>query len=69
MYAHTYHYEDVACPTFVLLVKLGSGEIGGKQNDQRIAERELWFEKIVSKYNSKSLGKLKFGIALVALGK
>ncbi|MBI3234674.1 MAG: DNA repair protein RadA, partial [Bacteroidetes bacterium] len=49
-----------------------SGEIRAVNRiEQRIAEAEkLGFEKIiVSKYNSKSLGKQKFNIEVVQLGK
>jgi DNA repair protein RadA/Sms len=49
-----------------------SGEIRAVNRiEQRIAEAEkLGFEKIiVSKYNSKSLSKLKTSIQVVALGK
>jgi DNA repair protein RadA/Sms len=49
-----------------------SGEIRAVNRiEQRIAEAEkLGFEKIIiSKYNSKSIGKQKFGIEVVMLGK
>lgn len=67
-------YEDVPLPQrFCFAGEVGlSGEIRAVNRiEQRIAEAEkLGFEKIiVSKYNSKSLGKLKFGIEVVALGK
>jgi DNA repair protein RadA/Sms len=67
-------YEDVPLPQQICFAgEVGlSGEIRAVNRiEQRIAEAEkLGFEKIiVSKYNSKSLGKLKFGIEVVALGK
>jgi len=67
-------YEDVTIPQKVCFAgEIGlSGEIRAVNRiEQRIAEAEkLGFEKIiVSKYNAKSLGKLKFGIDVVALGK
>ena len=67
-------YEDVAIPQKICFAgEVGlSGEIRAVNRiEQRIAEAEkLGFEKIVvSKYNAKSLGKLKFGIEIVALGK
>ncbi|RYF87992.1 MAG: DNA repair protein RadA [Chitinophagaceae bacterium] len=67
-------YEDVPLPPHICFAgEVGlSGEIRAVNRiEQRIAEAEkLGFEKIiVSKYNSKSLGKLKFGIQVVALGK
>ncbi len=67
-------YEDVSLPQFICFAgEVGlSGEIRAVNRiEQRIAEAEkLGFEKIiVSKYNAKSLGKLKFNIEVVALGK
>ncbi len=67
-------YEDVPLPQKVCFAgEVGlSGEIRAVNRiEQRIAEAEkLGFEKIIiSKYNSKSLGKLKFGIDVVTLGK
>ena len=67
-------YEDVSLPQHICFAgEVGlSGEIRAVNRiEQRIAEAEkLGFEKIVvSKYNSKSLGKLKFNIEVVALGK
>ncbi len=67
-------YEDVAIPTSICFAgEVGlSGEIRAVNRiEQRIAEAEkLGFEKIIlSKYNSKSLGKLTFGIEVVPLGK
>ncbi len=67
-------YEDVAVPQHICFAgEVGlSGEIRAVNRiEQRIAEAEkLGFEKIiVSKYNAKSLGKLKFAIDVVALGK
>lgn len=67
-------YEDVPLPQKICFAgEVGlSGEIRAVNRiEQRIAEAEkLGFEKIVvSKYNAKSLGKLKFGIEVVALGK
>lgn len=67
-------YEDVPLPQHICFAgEVGlSGEIRAVNRiEQRIAEAEkLGFEKIiVSKYNSKSLGKLKFAIEVVALGK
>jgi DNA repair protein RadA/Sms len=67
-------YEDVPLPQQICFAgEVGlSGEIRAVNRiEQRIAEAEkLGFEKIiVSKYNSKSLGKLKFGIDVIALGK
>jgi len=67
-------YEDVALPQHVCFAgEIGlSGEIRAVNRvEQRIAEAEkLGFEKIIiSKYNAKSLGKLKFNINLVSLGK
>jgi DNA repair protein RadA/Sms len=67
-------YEDVPLPQKVCFAgEVGlSGEIRAVNRiEQRIAEAEkLGFEKIIiSKYNAKSLGKLKFGIQVVTLGK
>lgn len=67
-------YEDVPLPQKVCFAgEVGlSGEIRAVNRiEQRIAEAEkLGFEKIlISKYNSKSIGKLKFGIEVVMLGK
>ncbi len=67
-------YEDVPLPPKICFAgEVGlSGEIRAVNRiEQRIAEAEkLGFEKIiVSKYNAKSLGKLKFGINVIALGK
>jgi DNA repair protein RadA/Sms len=67
-------YEDVSLPQKVCFAgEVGlSGEIRAVNRiEQRIAEAEkLGFEKIIiSKYNAKSLGKLKFGIEVVTLGK
>jgi DNA repair protein RadA/Sms len=67
-------YEDVPLPQKICFAgEVGlSGEIRAVNRiEQRIAEAEkLGFEKIiVSKYNAKSLGKLKFGIEIVPLGK
>ncbi len=67
-------YEDVPLPQKICFAgEVGlSGEIRAVNRiEQRIAEAEkLGFEKIiVSKYNAKSLGKLKFGIQIVPLGK
>ena len=67
-------YEDVPITQKICFAgEVGlSGEIRAVNRiEQRIAEAEkLGFEKIVvSKYNAKSLGKLKFGIEIVALGK
>ncbi|MEO6905578.1 MAG: DNA repair protein RadA, partial [Ginsengibacter sp.] len=67
-------YEDVALPMQICF----SGEVGLSGEiravtriEQRIAEAEkLGFEKIiVSKYNTKGLGKNKFNIEVVPLGK
>jgi DNA repair protein RadA/Sms len=67
-------YEDVALPMQICF----SGEVGlsgeiraVNRIEQRIAEAEkLGFEKIiVSKYNTKGLGKNKFNIEVVPLGK
>jgi DNA repair protein RadA/Sms len=67
-------YEDLPVPSHICFAgEVGlSGEIRAVNRiEQRIAEAEkLGFKKIIlSKYNSKSLGKLKFGIEVVALGK
>ncbi len=67
-------YEDVALPLHICFAgEVGlSGEIRAVNRiEQRIAEAEkLGFEKIiVSKYNTKGLGKNKFKIEVVALGK
>jgi DNA repair protein RadA/Sms len=67
-------YEDVPLPQKVCFAgEVGlSGEIRAVNRiEQRIAEAEkLGFEKIIiSKYNTKSLGKLKFSIEVVTLGK
>ncbi len=67
-------YEDVPLPQKVCFAgEVGlSGEIRAVNRiEQRIAEAEkLGFEKIIiSKYNTKSLGKLKFGIEVITLGK
>ena len=67
-------YEDVPLPQKVCFAgEIGlSGEIRAVNRiEQRIAEAEkLGFEKIIiSKYNAKSLGKLKFGIEVITLGK
>ncbi len=67
-------YEDVPLPQKVCFAgEVGlSGEIRAVNRiEQRIAEAEkLGFEKIIiSKYNAKSLSKLKFGIEVVTLGK
>jgi len=67
-------YEDVALPMQICF----SGEVGlsgeiraVNRIEQRIAEAEkLGFEKIiVSKYNTKGLGKNKFNIEVISLGK
>ncbi len=67
-------YEDVPIPQKICFAgEVGlSGEIRAVNRiEQRIAEAEkLGFEKIIiSKYNAKSLGKLKFGIEVVTFGK
>ncbi len=67
-------YEDVAMPLHICFAgEVGlSGEIRAVNRiEQRIAEaQKLGFEKIVvSKYNTKGLGKTKFKIEVVALGK
>ena len=67
-------YEDVALPMQICF----SGEVGlsgeiraVNRIEQRIAEaQKLGFEKIiVSKYNTKGLGKNKFNIEVIPLGK
>ena len=67
-------YEDVTLsPHICFAGEVGlSGEIRAVHRiEQRIAEAEkLGFEKIiVSKYNARALGKLKFGIEVVDLAK
>jgi DNA repair protein RadA/Sms len=67
-------YEDTPLPQHICFAgEVGlSGEIRAVNRiEQRIAEAEkLGFEKIIlSKYNAKSIGKLKTGIEIVALGK
>ncbi len=67
-------YEDVALPLHICFAgEVGlSGEIRAVNRiEQRIAEsQKLGFEKIiVSKYNTKGLGKTKFTIEVVPLGK
>jgi DNA repair protein RadA/Sms len=67
-------YEDVALPLHVCFAgEVGlSGEIRAVNRiEQRIAEsQKLGFEKIiVSKYNTKGLGKKNFNIEVVSLGK
>jgi DNA repair protein RadA/Sms len=67
-------YEDVSLPLHICFAgEVGlSGEIRAVNRiEQRIAEAEkLGFEKIiVSKYNTKGLGKQKSNIEIVALGK
>ncbi len=67
-------YEDVSLPMHICFAgEVGlSGEVRAVNRiEQRIAEAEkLGFEKIiVSKYNAKSLSKMKFDIEVVALGK
>jgi DNA repair protein RadA/Sms len=67
-------YEDVALPLHICFAgEVGlSGEIRAVNRiEQRIAEaQKLGFEKIiVSKYNTRGLGKNKFNIEVVALGK
>ena len=67
-------YEDTPLPQHICFAgEVGlSGEIRAVNRiEQRIAEAEkLGFEKIiVSKYNSKSLAKLKSKIEIIALGK
>jgi len=67
-------YEDVSLPQHICF----SGEVGlsgeiraVNRIDQRIAEAEkLGFEKIIlSKYNRKGLGKQKFGIEIITMGR
>ena len=64
-------FEDVSLPLHICF----AGEVGlsGRVNriEQRIAEgQKLGSEKIiVSKYNTKGLGKTKFSIEVVPLGK
>ena len=67
-------YEDVAIPHNICFAgEVGlSGEIRAVNRiEQRIAEAEkLGFEKIiVSKYNQKGLGKQKFNIEIVTMGR
>ncbi|MEO6538324.1 MAG: DNA repair protein RadA [Ferruginibacter sp.] len=67
-------YEDVSLPQHICFAgEVGlSGEIRAVNRiEQRIAEAEkLGFEKIIlSKYNLKSLGKVKFNIEIVPLAK
>ncbi len=67
-------YEDTPLPQHICFAgEVGlSGEIRAVNRiEQRIAEAEkLGFEKIIiSKYSAKSLGKVKSGIEIVALGK
>jgi DNA repair protein RadA/Sms len=67
-------YEDVAINQHICFAgEVGlSGEIRAVNRvEQRIAEAEkLGFEKIIiSKYNSKSLAKLKFNIEIISLAK
>jgi DNA repair protein RadA/Sms len=67
-------YEDVPLPQHICFAgEVGlSGEIRAVNRiDQRIAEAEkLGFEKIiVSKYNQKGLGKQKFNIEVVLMGR
>jgi DNA repair protein RadA/Sms len=67
-------YEDISIPQNICFAgEVGlSGEIRAVNRiEQRIAEAEkLGFEKIVvSKYNSKSLDKLKTKIEIISLGK
>ncbi len=67
-------YEDVPLNHLICFAgEVGlSGEIRAVNRiEQRIAEaQKLGFTKIIlSKYNSKSIGKLKFDIEVVALGK
>ncbi len=67
-------YEDIPLPQHICFAgEVGlSGEIRAVNRiEQRIAEAEkLGFEKIiVSKYNVKTLSKLKSGIEIIALGK
>src|SRR3954452_5723535 len=67
-------YEDVACPHELCFAgEVGlSGEIRAVNRiEQRIAEAEkLGFKKIiVSKYNQKGMGKQKFNIEIVTMGR
>jgi DNA repair protein RadA/Sms len=67
-------YEDVPVPQHICFAgEVGlSGEIRAVNRiEQRIAEAEkLGFQKIIlSKYNQKAIGKQKFGIEIVPLGK
>jgi DNA repair protein RadA/Sms len=67
-------FEDVACPHDLCFAgEVGlSGEIRAVNRiEQRIAEAEkLGFKKIiVSKYNQKGLGKQKFNIEVVTMGR
>jgi len=67
-------YEDVPMPPHICFAgEVGlSGEIRAVNRiEQRIAEaQKLGFQKIIlSKYNSKSIGKIKFDIEVVPLGK
>ena len=67
-------YEDLPIPHNVCFAgEIGlSGEIRAVNRiEQRIAEAEkLGFEKIiVSKYNQKGLGKKKFNIEVVTMGR
>ena len=67
-------YEDVAINQHICFAgEVGlSGEIRAVNRvEQRIAEAEkLGFEKIIiSKYNSKSLAKLKLNIEIISLAK
>ncbi len=67
-------YEDVSIPhTLCFAGEVGlSGEIRAVNRiEQRIAEAEkLGFEKIiVSKYNQKGLGKQKFNIEVITMGR
>ena len=67
-------YEDVAIPhNICFAAEVGlSGEIRAVNRiEQRIAEAEkLGFQKIiVSKYNQKGLGKKKFNIEVLTMGR
>ena len=67
-------YEDVSLPHHICFAgEIGlSGEIRAVNRiDQRIAEAEkLGFEKIiVSKYNQKGLGKKKYNIEVITMGR
>jgi DNA repair protein RadA/Sms len=67
-------FEDVAVPHEICFAgEVGlSGEIRAVNRiEQRIAEAEkLGFKKIiVSKYNQKGLGKLKFSIEVIMMGR